>query len=143
MSETAIVVDEWFKHQHEKVISKLKDQPNLQLKYVAKVIKDKEEYISTLLLKENINKSNSEEYQQYKNLLIQHIQLLCNLNKDEVYKFVKKKYYPKDDCYKLCKENGIHIATAYLEKKMGNFSEALAIYEKVNNNNNIYIYIYE
>jgi hypothetical protein len=50
MKETAELVEKWFKHQHEQVISKLSDEPDLQLQYVKRVLFDKEPYIERILL---------------------------------------------------------------------------------------------
>ncbi len=45
LTQTTAIVDTWFKQQHEHVVEKLKTKPDVQLKYVQRILNDKKALI--------------------------------------------------------------------------------------------------
>eukprot|EP01022_Parablepharisma_sp_SALTPOND_P022025 TRINITY_DN4414_c0_g1_i1.p5 TRINITY_DN4414_c0_g1~~TRINITY_DN4414_c0_g1_i1.p5 ORF type:complete len:376 (-),score=64.27 TRINITY_DN4414_c0_g1_i1:8441-9568(-) len=126
--KTVATVDTWFKQKHRSAVEKLENQPKLQLEYLLTLLQDKEEYIEGILREDSVSLKESEEVKTYKELILLNVKLLCEYRKDEVVKYVKKKYYPLQGCLEICKRYKIKLAVAYLLKRTGEYAEALYIY---------------
>jgi len=131
IKKTTDIVDTWFKHQHEKVIGKLSQKPEIQLDYVERILKDKEEEIEKLMNIHNTGSEESEEYQFYSWLLELHVELLCDLKPDQVITAVRKKYYPAVACLNVVKKKELASAIAYLLKRSGDYASSLKEYLRI------------
>ena len=112
------IINKWYENDHLLVLDKLNDKPELQLNYIEKVLeKYKEDEIS--------NKEN--EIEQYTNLLIDHISLLCKLKKiNEILPNLKKRAsYPPQECLEKCLEVNAVDASVFLYLSMGETNNAL------------------
>ena len=128
IKNTTNIVDTWFKGQHEKVIGKLAKKPEVQLEYVERILKDKENDIENIMKEQAISGRETEEYTQSHRLLELHVELLCDLFPEKVLAVIKKKFYPTTSCLSVCKRKRHNLAIAYLLKRAGDFSESLNSY---------------
>lgn len=62
------------------------------------------------------------------NIKLLHIKLLSKTNPRQVIKELKKREYPLDDTLKICEENNILNARAYLLAHSGSIKESMDIY---------------
>lgn len=60
--------------------------------------------------------------------LVLYTKLLCKFQRNEVHEFVKKDYYPINECLELCRAEKIPKAIAELLKRNGNYLESLETY---------------
>jgi len=128
MSKTEDIVDTWFERQHEEIIEKLKPKPILQLGYVQKVLKNKEETIEKVFVDFSTNENDSEEYKRYYKLIILNLELLCEYKPGDIMEHIKKKWYPTEACLAICRKNNHEEAVAFLLKRSGALNESLEVY---------------
>jgi hypothetical protein len=131
MNKTEDIVDTWFERQHEEIIEKLKPQPILQLGYVQKVLKNKEEVIEKVFRDFSMNENGSEEYKRYYNLIILNVELLCTYKPGDIMEHIKKKWYPTEACLEICKKKNHEEAIAFLLKRSGVLDKSLEAYLKI------------
>ena len=105
-----------FKNIKKEVIDRLEKDKNIQLKYIELIVQ-------SLIRKEYDFDNNTEEI---KNILILHIDLLCQLNLYEKIVPALKSYslYPFEECLSLCEKAKAHKACIYLYLKEGSIQKA-------------------
>jgi WD40 repeat protein len=113
-----ILVENWFKNEQSEVVHKLDNVEHLQLKYVENVIekfKDDVDY--------TVDDKKTEEYME---LLILHIKLLCKLSPSTVlHSLQKRSSYPVEECLKKCLDYKVYDAAIYLMQTTGDIKGAL------------------
>ena len=123
IEKVSTIIDFWYKKDKKLCLNALREDQQIQLKYIEykinRIIEAKEKN------EDDINES--EDFMKY--LLERHVQLLCNLNKkNEIYSWLKKlDEYPIKECIELCKKYQVYDSLIFLYKKEGNTSEALNI----------------
>lgn len=60
--------------------------------------------------------------------LVLHTKLLCKFSKEQVHEFVKKDYYPINECLEICKQEKAERGVAELLRRNGNFIQSLKAY---------------
>lgn len=131
VEETTNIVDTWFENQHEKIIAKLSNNKPIQLKYLKRIIHDKEGVITKLMNEPSPSQQVNDDYNKYKSLLELHVELLCELEPKSVLPTVKKEYYPVNECTAICDKSGNFEGKAYLLKRAGDYSLSLRVYLEI------------
>jgi hypothetical protein len=109
--KTASLVRDFYHNEHRYIIHKLDNAPQLQLKYLAELMK----------------KTSEEEYIE-EELIILYVRLLCEHAPDSLLEFLLgREDYPLDDCLELCKQHRVIDSTAYLYERLGSTREALEL----------------
>lgn len=107
--KTASLVRDFYHNEHRYIIHKLDNAPQLQLKYLAELMK----------------KTSEEEYIE-EELILLYVRLLCEHNPDSLLEFLLgREDYPLDECLNLCKMFRVIDSTAYLYERLGSTKEAL------------------
>jgi len=128
VKQTTKIVDIWYEKQHERIIKRLAKRKEIQLEYITRIITDKEDMIMKYMNEPTATEEAQEEYRKYKDLLELHVSLLCDLAPEKVLEAVKKKYYPVNECQRICSAKKNNRARAYLLKRAGDYSESLRVY---------------
>ena len=116
------LTETWFDNDYMLILKNI-NKPNFsrtKLKYLEEILyKYKEEEIT----------QGDSVYEEYISILKTQIDLLCSLKFfDEVLPNLKQRnYYPIDYCLKKCYDNEIYDAAIYLQRKVGNISEAFRL----------------
>eukprot|EP00826_Nyctotherus_ovalis_P026518 TRINITY_DN20707_c0_g1_i1.p1 TRINITY_DN20707_c0_g1~~TRINITY_DN20707_c0_g1_i1.p1 ORF type:complete len:235 (-),score=93.69 TRINITY_DN20707_c0_g1_i1:34-738(-) len=131
VEETTNIVDTWFENQHEKIIAKLSNNKPTQLKYLKRIIHDKEETIIKLMNEPSSSQQVNDDYNKYKSLLELHVGLLCELEPKSVLPTVKKEYYPVNECTAICDKSRNFEGKAYLLKRAGDYDMSLRVYLEI------------
>jgi len=131
VEEGTKIVDTWFEHQHEKIIEKLANNKAIQLKYLKRIIYDKEDIIRKLMNEPSSSQEVNNSYNKYRNFLELHIELLCEIEPDEVLPVIKKEYYPVNECQAICNKKGHLEGKAYLLKRAGDYNMSLKVYLEI------------
>jgi len=133
MEKTKGLIDELFNHRHEKVIEKLGSKPELQLAYSLKILNDKENDIKRTLDGYYMSYNETEEYKRYNMIILLSVKLMCDHAPDQLMPYIKKEWYPAEQCLEICKAKDHKEATAYLLERFGSFEEALKLYLSIFN----------
>ncbi len=68
------------------------------------------------------NRITSRSYNDYKELMLIFIRVLCGKTyKSKIVEYVKKSYYPIPECLKICEEKNMIEAQAVLTKRKGEY----------------------
>ena len=132
LDELNNLINLWYSKEKKDVINKLNDKPEIQLKYIEKLIRK-----INNTLKDNEGILVDEDPDWVDSLLKLHIKLLCILNKkDEILPCLKEcPLYPIKESIDLCKKYQAYDALIYLYKKAGYIDKALDICLKLIQNN--------
>ena len=84
IESVTLLVENWFKNDQSKVLSKLHNVKPLQLKYVENVLEKNKDMIESYMTHDNYDNQFEEKYKQYSELLKLHIKLLCKVNPGKV-----------------------------------------------------------
>ncbi|KRX00667.1 WD40-repeat-containing domain [Pseudocohnilembus persalinus] len=115
IEQTREIISKYLKSEETFIVQKLNDYSDLQLEYIQNILEnDREEGIK---IEESI--------------LIRHIELLCKLKPKKTKEQLKLWDYPLDKCEKICKENKILDAYAYLLEKNGKIGESLSVHIEI------------
>ena len=122
IEKMASIVNNFFNDCKEKVIHKLDNVPEMQYKYIDKII---ESYIEE---EKNINEN--EINAEISSLLFTQLRLLIQLNRSnqiilKLKEKGKKHLYPLKECLDLCLENKVIDACIYLYQQLGENKKAL------------------
>ena len=134
---TLKVIDSWYDNSQKiLVLNKLESLPELQFKYLEKIL--------SLAFGGSIGKNTKVENDDFQNdldkLLLMQINLFIKLDKkDEILPNIKKRqsYYPIDDVLKICLDNKLTDICVYLYQIKGDNKSAFEIIKKdlINNFN--------
>ena len=123
-----IMISTWFADEKKKVLESLKNNQDIQLKYVELLVK---KLIKSKNGDEDIDFSEMKEDEQkyIKNFLILHIKLLCiKKESDKVLKYLKLcDLYPIDECLETCQTYEVTDGLVFLYKKLGSIDKALDV----------------
>jgi len=133
VKRTVDTVDIWFKNKHFEVVKRLDKQPKFQLEYLLTLLDEKENYLELLFKGESVSEKECPDAKIYTELILIFVELLCIYRKSDVEKYVKKEYYPLENCLTLCQKYKINSAVAFLLHRAGRFSEAIDVYLKLMN----------
>ncbi len=145
MTETIKFYDQVVKSAHTDVLDNLNHDQSLQLKYIQTLLQLKKDDIREALIAsgaKGVNQSltlqkrtSTEETKNWHKLLTLHIRLMCELSPsqvtNEVEKVIKDGIYPMEDCLKICTEFNQTEAAALLNKKIGNYYQAIQLYLQI------------
>lgn len=116
------------------MIMRLHHNPQLQYKYVKTVIEHMKDHIMKTVT-EYQNAKSSAEAVTWKKILLLHVELACKVEPtkfESIFKeILKDKFYPYEECLKICKQYGQNEAVALLAKKIGDYMTSIEIYFKV------------
>lgn len=74
-------------------------------------------------------KLQSRLYNDYKQLILRFITILCQKKyRSKIVEYVKKKYYPIEECLKICEEHQVWEACAILQKRKGEYQKSIQLY---------------
>lgn len=108
--KTTKLVKDWYENEHAQIICKLKNAPNLQLKYLKELMKDNAELIND-------------------DLMVLYIELICTLNPGEIMQtLTSREDYPLDDALRICVQHKLTDASAYLYERLGCTKDALDLH---------------
>ena len=124
LDELNNLINLWYSKEKKEVINKLNDKPEIQLRYIEKLVTK----INTAL-RENEGILVDEDPDWVDSILKLHIKLLGNLNKkDKILPNLKEcPLYPIKDSIDLCKKFQVYDALIYLYKKAGYIDKALDV----------------
>ena len=112
---------EIFLGEFREIISKLKDDKNVQLKYIELLIKE-------IIISSENNENNipDEEKEDIRYILDMHINLLCQLKEDDkIINALKScSFYPLKDIIKYCEKSNAYQPCLFLYLKEGSFDKA-------------------
>lgn len=102
----------------------LGDDEALIYKYISTVLSQNEKLLeseySQILMSGGRHKS--KVYSDFKELILRFIRILCGRKyRNKITEYVKHKYYPIDECLKICEEKGVLEACAILQKRKGEY----------------------
>ena len=116
------------------MISRLQHDEELQYDYVKKLIEVKKDDIRLAVTGYSCSK-NSQEALDWQRVLLLHVTLA---NKREPKEFVaiikvilKEKFYPMEECLKICEEFNQLEACALLAKRVGYYMQSVETYFKI------------
>ena len=121
------LINFWFTKDRKTCLNSLKENPQLQMKFIEftikRIIESKE--------RNDFDYNDDEDYIKY--LLARHIKLLVNLNRKNEILFCLKKLndYPIKECIDICKKAKVYDSLIYLYKQEGNTAEALNICNEI------------
>ena len=123
-----LMISTWFSKEKKQVLDLLKNNTDIQLKYVELLVQKLiKEIKDNQLIDFSEMKEDEEKY--IKNFLILHIRLLCM--KKEYRKiityFKQCDVYPVEECIDICKNNEVTDALIFLYKKIGSIEKALEV----------------
>lgn len=116
--QTKRLLDRYFEDMKQTVIMQLSLNPEMQLNYLEQVVE---------------NLKDSREKIEDPSIIRLYLNLLCRSMVKENRKLVLQElqdfseYYNINEILRLCKENGIKDAVIYLDERLGNIEEALAL----------------
>jgi len=71
-------------------------------------------------------------YNDYKDLILKFVNILCEKKfRGKLVDYVKKKYFPIQECLKICEEKKMLEAQAVLTKRKGEYKKSIQLYLKV------------
>lgn len=98
---TMKLTEQWLDHDHSKVVESLNENHDLAFKYLSNLLAEKEpeiekEYNSLMM---SGGRLSSRLYNEYKHLMLKFVKVLSERKyRNKLAEYVKKKYYPADDC---------------------------------------------
>lgn len=108
--KTTKLVKDWYENEHAEIICKLKNAPNLQLKYLKELLKDNDELITD-------------------DLIILYIELVCSLEPIEIMSVLtSREDYPLDEALRICTSHKLTEPSAYLYERLGCTKDALDLH---------------
>ncbi len=131
VEKTIQMGEEWFPNSQETFVLGLEKQPLQQYTYLHFFILENERFIEDTINEGFYSKEKVEQATRYKKILIKHIKLMCVHEREKVEDFVKKPYYPIDECMQICKEEELERAVAALHIKGGEFMTAIRKYLEI------------
>ncbi|CAI2383783.1 unnamed protein product [Moneuplotes crassus] len=129
-TSTGNIIDEWLPDKQKDVILKLGKNPKLQLQYLESYLKEREEDIIEKFAASSLQSKTSQEAVNYKNYLIQHVELLARNNDPKLIEIVKRNYYPLGCLDRVSKSSStlVQEAKAHLKKREGMYSDSIKIF---------------
>lgn len=109
-------------------MNELANKPDIQFEYLLSYVTDNEKEISETIKESVYQPERQKQSQLYTTFLVRFTRLLCEFQKNQVEKWVKREYFPVTECLEVCRAMKNERGEAVLLKREGQYLPAIKQY---------------
>ena len=135
VDKTVQMIEKWFddSYSNQLIVGELSEFPEIQFKLLQQYLHFNEFTIRLTINEANTQEDKKQQAEKYIQYLCLFVTLLCQMNRikpeevseDLIEAYVKKDYYPIQECLQICTQFGQDKAIAILQEKEDKLLEAI------------------